>query len=70
MATSAKLEKNSPYRDRTADDNLALFREMRDGKYKDGEHVLRLKIDMSHPNIVMRDPVVYRIRHTDHHRPL
>ena len=60
--------KNSPYRDRTATENLALFREMRDGKYKDGEHVLRLKIDMAHPNIVMRDPVVYRIRHTDHHR--
>ncbi|QWD94248.1 glutamine--tRNA ligase/YqeY domain fusion protein [Polynucleobacter sp. MG-Unter2-18] len=60
--------KNSPYRDRTPDESLALFREMRDGKYKDGEHVLRLKIDMAHPNIVMRDPVVYRIRHTDHHR--
>lgn len=60
--------KNSPYRDRSAEENLTLFNEMRDGKYKDGEHVLRLKIDMAHPNIVMRDPVVYRIRHTDHHR--
>jgi len=60
--------KNSPYRDRTPDESLALFREMRDSKYKDGEHVLRLKIDMAHPNIVMRDPVVYRIRHVDHHR--
>ena len=60
--------KNSPYRDRSPEENLALFREMRDGKFKDGEHVLRLKIDMAHPNIVMRDPVVYRIRHTDHHR--
>ena len=60
--------KNSPYRERSPEENLSLFREMRDGKFKDGEHVLRLKIDMTHPNIVMRDPVVYRIRHTDHHR--
>ena len=60
--------KNSPYRERSPADNLQLFRQMRDGKFKDGEHVLRLKIDMAHPNIVMRDPVVYRIRHTDHHR--
>ena len=60
--------KNSPYRDRSPAENLQLFRDMRDGKFKDGEHVLRLKIDMTHPNIVMRDPVVYRIRHTDHHR--
>ena len=60
--------KNSPYRERSPEENLALFREMRDGKFKDGEHVLRLKIDMAHPNIVMRDPVVYRIRHSDHHR--
>ena len=60
--------KNSPYRERAAEENLQLFRDMRDGKFKDGEHVLRLKIDMAHPNIVMRDPVVYRIRHTDHHR--
>ena len=60
--------KNSPYRDRSPAENLQLFRDMRAGKFKDGEHVLRLKIDMAHPNIVMRDPVVYRIRHTDHHR--
>jgi len=60
--------KNSPYRERSPEENLSLFREMRDGKFKDGEHVLRLKIDMTQPNIVMRDPVVYRIRHTDHHR--
>ena len=60
--------KNSPYRDRSPEENLALFRAMRAGKFKDGEHVLRLKIDMAHPNIVMRDPVVYRIRHIDHHR--
>ncbi len=58
----------SPYRDRTVDENLALFRDMRAGKYKDGELVLRAKIDMAAPNIVMRDPVLYRIRHAHHHR--
>jgi len=59
---------NSPYRDRTSAENLELFRAMRAGKYADGAHVLRLKIDMAHPNIVMRDPVIYRIRHAHHHR--
>ena len=59
---------NSPFRNRSAEENLALFREMKSGKYPDGAHVLRLKIDMSHPNIVLRDPVVYRIRHSHHHR--
>lgn len=59
---------NSPFRNRSAEENLALFREMKSGKYPDGAHVLRLKIDMSHPNIVLRDPVVYRIRHAHHHR--
>lgn len=58
----------SPYRDRSVEENLRLFREMRDGKYADGEHVLRAKIDMAAPNIVMRDPVLYRIRHAHHHR--
>ena len=58
----------SPFRDRSVDENLALFRDMRAGKYKDGEHVLRAKIDMAAPNIVMRDPVLYRIRHAHHHR--
>jgi glutaminyl-tRNA synthetase len=58
----------SPFRDRTPAENLQLFRDMRDGKFADGTHVLRLKIDMAHPNIVMRDPVIYRIRHVDHHR--
>jgi len=60
--------KPSPFRDRAVEENLKLFREMRDGKYGDGEHVLRAKIDMSAPNIVMRDPVLYRIRHAHHHR--
>ncbi|CAJ0890394.1 Glutamine--tRNA ligase [Ralstonia mannitolilytica] len=58
----------SPFRDRSVDENLTLFRDMRAGKYKDGEHVLRAKIDMAAPNIVMRDPVLYRIRHAHHHR--
>lgn len=59
---------NSPYRDRSVEENLRLFEEMKAGKYADGEKVLRAKIDMAHPNIVMRDPVLYRIIHTDHHR--
>ena len=59
---------NSPNRDRTSAENLSLFREMKAGKFEDGKHVLRLKIDMTHPNIVMRDPVIYRIRHAHHHR--
>lgn len=59
--------KNSPYRDRTVDENLDLFRRMRKGEFKDSEHVLRGKIDMSNPNMKMRDPMLYRIRHTAHH---
>lgn len=60
--------KNSPYRDRSIEENLRLFEEMRQGKYKDGEKTLRAKIDMSSPNINMRDPVMYRIIHINHHR--
>ena len=60
--------KDSPYRTRTADENLDLFRRMRAGEFADGAHVLRAKIDMRSPNITMRDPVLYRIRHADHHR--
>jgi glutaminyl-tRNA synthetase len=59
---------NSPYRDRSVEENLQLFRAMRAGEFSDGQHVLRLKIEMQHPNIVMRDPVIYRIRHVHHHR--
>lgn len=59
---------NSPYRDRSVEENLRLFEEMKEGKYKDGEKVLRAKIDMADPNIVMRDPVLYRILRADHHR--
>ncbi len=59
--------KNSPYRDRSVEENLDLFRKMRAGEFKDGEHVLRAKIDMSAANMKMRDPMLYRIRHTAHH---
>lgn len=58
----------SPYRDRSIEENLDLFRRMRAGEFKDGEHVLRAKIDMASPNVVMRDPTLYRIRHAHHHR--
>ena len=58
----------SPYRKRAVAENLALFREMREGKHADGTHVLRAKIDMKSPNINLRDPVMYRIRHAHHHR--
>ena len=60
--------KVSPYRDRTADENLKLFRQMRDGKFAEGEHVLRAKIDMASPNINLRDPAIYRVRKAAHHR--
>jgi len=58
--------KESPYRNRTAEENLKLFTEMKDGKYADGEKVLRAKIDMASPNINMRDPVIYRVAHMSH----
>jgi glutaminyl-tRNA synthetase len=58
----------SPYRNRSVEENLDLFRRMRAGELPDGAHVLRAKIDMASPNITMRDPVLYRIRHEDHHR--
>ena len=58
----------SPYRDRPVAESLALFRRMRAGEFADGTHVLRLKIDMASPNVNMRDPAIYRIRHATHHR--
>lgn len=58
----------SPWRNRSGEENLRLFKEMKEGKYKDGEKVLRAKIDMASPNMVMRDPVLYRILHVAHHR--
>ncbi|MBM3817761.1 MAG: glutamine--tRNA ligase/YqeY domain fusion protein [Acidimicrobiia bacterium] len=60
--------RNSPYRDRGVEENLDLFRRMRAGEFADGAHVLRAKIDMASPNINMRDPTLYRIRHATHHR--
>lgn len=59
--------RNSPYRDRSAEESLDLFRRMRRGEFKDGEHVVRAKIDMANANMKMRDPLLYRIRHTAHH---
>ncbi len=66
--TPTKAGKESPYRNRTINENLELFERMKDGKFKEGEHVLRAKIDMSSPNLNMRDPVLYRILHKHHHR--
>jgi glutaminyl-tRNA synthetase len=60
--------RNSPYRERVVEENLDLFRRMRRGEFPDGAHVLRAKIDMASPNINMRDPTLYRIRHATHHR--
>ncbi|MEI8279603.1 MAG: glutamine--tRNA ligase, partial [Bacteroidota bacterium] len=60
--------KDSPYRNRSIEENLRLFQEMRAGKYQDGEKVLRAKIDMTHPNLLLRDPLIYRIKHAHHHR--
>ena len=60
--------KESPWRNRTPEENLRLFREMRDGKYADGEKVLRAKIDMASKNMFFRDPILYRIKHAHHHR--
>ena len=59
---------NSPFRERSIDENLDLFGRMKNGEFEDGAHVLRAKIDMSSPNMLMRDPLMYRIRHTPHHR--
>ena len=66
--TLTEVGKNSPHRDRSIDENLDLFRRMKAGDFADGEHVLRAKIDMSSPNINLRDPVIYRIRRAHHHR--
>ncbi len=60
--------KNSPYRDRPIEENLDLFQRMKAGEFADGQKVLRAKIDMAHPNLNMRDPVMYRILHASHHR--
>jgi glutaminyl-tRNA synthetase len=66
--TLTKAGADSPFRNRTVEENLTLFRQMREGLFKDGEKVLRAKIDMSSANLNMRDPVMYRILHESHHR--
>lgn len=70
-ATKGSFEKpgiESPYRSRSIEENLQLFADMKAGKYKDGEKTLRAKIDMAHPNLLLRDPLMYRIKHEHHHR--
>ena len=66
--TPTEPGKASPYRDRTIEENLQLFEEMKNGNYQDGEKVLRAKIDLASPNMHMRDPIMYRIKKTSHHR--
>jgi glutaminyl-tRNA synthetase len=66
--TPTQPGKDSPFRSRSVNENLQLFEEMKSGKYKDGAKVLRAKIDMAHPNMHMRDPILYRIKHAHHHR--
>ena len=66
--TPTQTGKNSPFRNRSDEENLALFEQMKNGEFKAGTHVLRAKIDMKHVNMLMRDPLMYRILHADHHR--
>lgn len=66
--TPTQPGKSSPYRERSVEENLQLFEEMKEGKYQNGEKVLRARIDMSSPNMHMRDPILYRIKHMEHHR--
>lgn len=66
--TLTEAGKESPYRNRSVEENLNLFERMRKGEFSEGQHVLRAKIDMTSPNINLRDPVLYRIRHVEHHR--
>ncbi|MGJ8743888.1 glutamine--tRNA ligase/YqeY domain fusion protein [Polaribacter sp.] len=66
--TPTSVGTNSPFRDRSVEENLELFQGMKDGKFKEGEHTLRAKIDMESPNMLMRDPLMYRIMYKSHHR--
>lgn len=66
--TPSQPGKDSPYRTRSMEENLKLFEDMRAGKFKDGAKVLRAKVNMAHPNMHMRDPIMYRIKHAHHHR--
>ncbi|MCH2212092.1 MAG: glutamine--tRNA ligase/YqeY domain fusion protein [Fuerstiella sp.] len=66
--TPSEAGTDSPWRNRSIEENLDLFRRMKAGEFQDGEHVLRAKINMAHPHMLMRDPIMYRIRHVEHHR--
>ena len=66
--TPTSLGKNSPFRDRTVEENQKIFEEMKNGSHDEGVHVLRAKIDMAHPNMLMRDPIIYRVLDKPHHR--
>ncbi len=66
--TPSEAGTHSPFRDRSPEENLDLFRRMKAGEFAEGEHVLRAKIDMAHPHMLLRDPIMYRIRHVEHHR--
>ncbi|WP_166386840.1 glutamine--tRNA ligase/YqeY domain fusion protein [Polaribacter sp. 11A2H] len=66
--TPTQVGTNSPFRNRSIEENLELFQGMKDGKFKEGEHTLRAKIDMENPNMLLRDPLMYRIMYKDHHR--
>src|SRR6056297_817113 len=66
--TVTEAGKPSPYRARSIEENLKLFKKMKNGEFEEGEHVLRAKIDMSSPNMKMRDPLIYRIRYAEHYR--
>ena len=66
--TPTTVGKNSPHRDRGVEENLNIFTEMKNGVHKEGVHVLRARIDMSHPNMLMRDPIIYRVLNKPHHR--
>ena len=66
--TPTKSGENSPYRNRVIEENKLLFQQMKEGKHEEGTHVLRAKIDMASPNMLLRDPVMYRVLHQPHHR--
>ncbi|APG65890.1 glutamine--tRNA ligase [Tenacibaculum todarodis] len=66
--TPTRVGTNSPFRDRSVEENLQLFQDMKDGKFNEGEHVLRAKIDMADDNMLMRDPLMYRVLYKEHHR--
>ncbi len=66
--TPTKVGTNSPFRNRSVEENMDLFQRMKNGEFKEGEHILRAKIDMADPNMLMRDPIMYRILHQSHHR--